>query len=160
MFSCIGSDSHHISTRVFIVRHTSSYSYRVQRYIHVTPKKILSSDFVSAHVNNEHEHAKNTRFATYVPIKMGYPFVDKLRPNFIFPYVHWKVVVIRFSPEVESNFFTNRNWGTCLLMSLVLLSCDKQPMPLPFQTSPTFASPTSLVKSCANDDCCSAIDKL
>lgn len=38
---------------------------RLDRYIHVTPKKVLSSDFDFAHVNNDHEHEKSTRFATH-----------------------------------------------------------------------------------------------
>lgn len=84
--------------------YTSSYSYRVQRYAHVAPEKLLSCDFVFAHVKNEHEHEKNTRFATHVPIETCYPLVDEMRPTFIFPDVHRKVVVVRFSPEVETNF--------------------------------------------------------
>ena len=116
-------------------------------YIHITPKQILSSDSVFAHANDEHEHETNTRFATYVPIQMCHPFVDKMRPNSICPYVHPKVVVIRSRPEVGTNLKTDRNWGTCSFMSLVPLSCDKRPMPLPFQTFPTFASLTSSVES-------------
>ena len=84
-------------------------------------------------------HASPFRWAIHLLIRW-----DRILFSRMF---HWKVVVIRFSPEVESNFLTNRNWGTCLLMSLVLLSCDKQPMPLPCQTFPTFASLTSSVKS-------------
>ena len=66
----------------------------------VSPKKILPSDFVFVHVNNGHEHEKNTWYVTYVPVKSCHSLIRWDRILFSSLFIG-KLVLFALVPKTE-----------------------------------------------------------